>query len=246
MVCLFGFKMKEKGKTKSLVVVLILVLVGVLAVFGLNTAKDMFSSAAGGAEPTGVKVDAKDNSATISWTTEKDVMAVLQYGTTPASLLLRALETTPGATHRVAISPLKSGTTYYFNIRVGDDIFDNGGIPYSFKTMAGGETVPAAGGALEDMVPGEATAAPTKAQQATAAPTKAATGDKCGFLKEYYGDTDSEYDYNADGKVNVLDFVICQDCQKILNNMGSSDAEYDKNGDGRVNMPDYVQCLSGS
>ncbi len=239
--------MKEKGKAKSLIVIVILILVGVLAVFGLDTAKDMFSSAAGGAEPIGVKVEESANSAAITWSTEKEVMAVLQYGTTPASLLLRALETNSSVLHKVSISPLKSGTTYYFNIRVGDDIFDNGGIPYSFKTGAGeakiGESV---GGSVASPIP-----SPTEMVQATPVPVSTGTetsteaeDEKCSFLNSHYGDTDSEYDYNGDGKVNVMDFVQCRNCQEILDNIGSTELEHDRNGDGKVNMPDYLQCLS--
>jgi len=233
--------MKGKGKAKSLIVIVILVLVGVLAVFGLDTAKDIFSSAAGGAEPIGVKVEETANSAVITWSTEKEAMAVLQYGTTPASLLLRALETNPSVSHKVSISPLKSGTTYYFNIRVGDDIFDNGGIPYSFKTEAGEAKV---GESVGGPIP-----SPTEAVQTAPVPTgtgtESSTGDeKCSFLNDHYGDTDSEYDYNGDGKVNVMDFVQCRDCQEILDNIGSTELEHDRNGDGKVNIPDYLQCLS--
>jgi len=231
--------MKEKGKAKSLIIIVILVLVGVLAVFGLNTAKDMFSSAAGGAEPMGVKVEETANSAIITWSTEKESMAVLQYGTTPASLLLRALETSPSVSHKVSISPLKSGTTYYFNIRVGDEIFDNGGIPYSFKTEAGGAKVgESVGGPV-------ASPSPTVAVKLTPTPTETSTGeDKCAFLEDHYGGTESEYDFNEDGKVNILDFVRCRECQKVLDNMGDTGSEYDYNEDGKVNMPDYLQCLS--
>jgi hypothetical protein len=238
---LFGFKMKGKGKAKSLIIILILVLVGVLAVFGLNTAKDMFSSAAGGAEPTGVKVEAQSNAATISWTSQKEVMAVLQYGTTPASLLLRALETNPSTTHQVAISPLKSATTYYFNIRVGDEVYDNGGIPYSFKTEAGGgggEGVPEinlTGGAQKP----SSTPVPSQAK-----PTSGDTEDKCSFLSEHYGESGPQYDYNGDGKVNVMDYTRCRECQEILGHLGSAEVKYDKNGDGKVNMTDYVECMS--
>lgn len=230
--------MTGKGKTKSLIIILILILVGVLAVFGLNTAKDMFSSAAGGADPVGVKVEAEANLATVVWTTEKEVMAVLQYGTTPASLLLRALETNPSISHRMTISPLKSGTTYYFNIRVGDEIYDNGGIPYSFKTNAGGAKTE------EVSVSPSPKVSPTLVPSQTKTPSPAGTTEKCAFLEDHYGESGSEYDYNGDGKVNIMDYVRCQDCQKILDNIGSTDSLYDKDGDGKVNMPDYIKCLS--
>ena len=84
----------------------------------------------------------------ISWDSDKSSKAYVQYGTTPASLLLSVpsrdeLQTAAGdSNHRISIKTFKPNTNYYFRIRVGDEVtayndwevFDNGGIPYSFKT----------------------------------------------------------------------------------------------------------------
>ena len=99
---------------KTVIIVVILILTGVLAVVGLRAAKTYLGGAAGGTEPTGVRAQADARSATISWQTEKESQGVVEYGTTPASLLLRALESQPTTVHRVVLSPLKGETTYYF------------------------------------------------------------------------------------------------------------------------------------
>lgn len=74
-------------------------------------------------------------SATITYNTNIPTLTVIEYGTTPASLLLRAPESTKSSNHSIVLSPLKSGTNYYFRIRIGEKVYDNNGIPFSFKTQ---------------------------------------------------------------------------------------------------------------
>jgi hypothetical protein len=114
-------------------------------------------------------------------------------------LLLRALENQPSTTHRVVLSPLKEETTYYFRIRVGEEIYDNNGIPYSFKTK-----------------PGEVMVSPTVAVQPTVAATPTSTGsdtkvttcNKSEFM-EKFGTSDDKYDFDENGTVNTSDWVQC-------------------------------------
>ena len=106
-------------------------------------------------------------------------MGIVEYGTTPASLLLRAPESDQTVSHAVVLSPLKANTNYYFRIRVGEEVFDNSGIPYSFKTKVGGEDGPI----------------PTKAKEVT--PT----------LVD--GECQRGVDYNKDGTTNSLDYIEC-------------------------------------
>lgn len=73
-------------------------------------------------------------SAAIIWRSNQSTTGVIEYGTTPASLLLRAVETKETISHRVYLSPLKPGVNYYYRIRVGSNVYDNNGIPFSFKT----------------------------------------------------------------------------------------------------------------
>lgn len=214
----------NKSKVKTIIVVFILLLVGVLGVLGLSTAKTYLSGAAAGVEPKGVSVVVQARQATITWTSEKASMGVVEYGTSPASLLLRAPETDLITSHSMVLSPLKPGLSYYFRVRVGDEVFDNNGIPYSFKTKdeEAGDGVP------------QVTVAPNGP---TLVPTQA-TGGSCQF----------GIDYNEDGVKNAFDVAYCNQ-----NNLGGSGGEtsqvdecstsedYDANG--VVNSFDMIKCL---
>lgn len=205
---------------------LILVLVGVLGVLGVNTVRTYMSGAAADVEPIGVAAAAGEDggTATISWTTNKAVQSVVEYGTTPASLLLRGVETDAATSHKLTITPLKANTSYYFRIRVGEEVFDNGGIPYSFKTKVSG---PEAGGAKVSTAPVVTKALTTPGKQSC----------------------DKTSDYNKDGVVNTMDFVLC------IKNGGATlptpsgatgagqcdNVDYDKNG--VINSLDRIKCL---
>lgn len=216
--------MKGKISFKTIVILVILVLVGVLGVLGMNTMKTYLGSAAAGSEPKAVLAAPSDDgkSATVTWTTDKSVQAIVEYGTTPASLLLRSLETDATMSHRVVLTPLKSGVNYYFRIKVGEEIFDNNGIPYSFKTG-------------EPMV---AEVTPTIVE-----PTKAIAGAPA---------CSQTVDYNGDGVVNSLDYVQCvknggenktaTPTTEVVNNGGCvAGVDYDANG--TINSLDMIKCL---
>lgn len=197
---------------KTIIIIIILLLTGFLSVVGLRAAKTYLSGAAGGSEPKGVNVQADVKSATITWQTEKDVQGIVEYGTTPASLLLRALETQPTKVHRVALSPLKENTTYYFRIRVGETIYDNGGIPYSFKTQSTGAAVPTSGPTSAPTptsrpISPTVTPAPTSPQESTGS----AKVTQCvqSEFKDKYGTKDSRYDFDDNGIVNTRDWIKC-------------------------------------
>jgi len=211
-------------------VIVILLLVGVLGVLGINTARTYLSGASGATEPKAVKAQPGEDgrSAIISWTSDKPSMGIVEYGTTPASLLLRAIESTEVSSHQVSLAPLKPNVNYYYRIRVGDDIFDNNGIPYSFKTGEGsGEMV-------------------QEAPQIQ--PTSPPVGVTC----------QSGVDYNNDGKVNSLDMIECrkQNPQSTsaptsfpeattapTNPDGACKSGVDYNNDGKINSLDMVKCL---
>ena len=224
----------KKISFKSIIIVVILLLVGVLGVLGINTAKTYMSGASAGSIPKGVVGTPSEDgrSAIISWSSDKATMGVVEYGTTPASLLLRAIESAEASSHQVMISPLKPGVSYYFRIRVGDEVFDNNGIPWSFKTNeAAGETVQ------------EMPAEPIQEMMPTSAPV--VSGCQGGV------------DYNNDGKINSLDMVAC----KAKNGDSVSSAPMasptvssgtagdeclstvDYNNDGKINSLDRVKCL---
>jgi hypothetical protein len=213
--------MKSKISIKTIIIIVILLLVGVLGVLGVNTAKTYLSGASADLEPTNVlgKGNEDGKSATITWLTDKAAMGVVEYGTTPASLLLRAPETSQSTNHSIVLSPLKAGTNYYFRIRVGEEVFDNNGIPYSFKTKV-------------------ATAEPTLIPTVALIPTIKVATDS-GEVNECSRTTD----YNGDGVVNSLDYVSCLKTKPtgVSNDPCSVSSDYNK--DGVVNSLDKFKCL---
>ena len=220
---------KRDGKVniKAVIGVVVLLLVMVLVILGMDTIKTYLSGAAAGVEPTGVSVAASNGEATVTWTSEKPSMGVVEYGTSPASLLLRAPETESTTSHRVVLSPLRSGVSYYLRIRVGDEVFDNNGIPYSFKTKDGGEAVG------ETQVTGQPTMTPVAKQESTGEAS-----------------CSSGVDYNGDGVVNSFDMVACKSKKTsqtgtttvpVVSGSCKSGTDYD--GNGVVNSFDMVKCL---
>lgn len=212
--------MTKGGSTlKTIIVLVILVLVGVLGVLGVNTIKTYTSGASSNGEPKSVLAKPSANSATISWTSDVKAQSVVEYGTSPASLLLRAAETDSIVDHSVQISPLKQNTSYYFRIRVGDQVYDNGGIPYSFKTKV------------------DETATPTIVTMPTVAlvPTAASTCMR-------------NIDYNKDGTTNSLDFIYCMQHPLggtivPTGTTSTCSREIDYNADGVINSLDFIKCL---
>ena len=217
--------MKGKIKAKTVIIIVILLLAGVLGVLGINTAKTYLGSAAGGIELTNIRAESNEDGrgAEIIWTSDKESMGVVEYGTTPASLLLRAVESEGVLSHKVALAPLKPNVSYYFRIRVGDEIYDNGGIPYSFRTEAKEVVSPTP----------EVTIVPL-------APTISAVG------------CDGSSDYNGDGAINSLDRIDCMSgdgsgaVPTIVPTVvedGCSNVDHD--GNGVINSIDRIKCLQG-
>ena len=132
--------MKGKISLKTIIVFVIIILAVVLGVLGVNTVRTYLGGAAGGIGPNEGSVVAAPSedgkSAVISWISDKESMGLVEYGTTPASLLLTAVESSAVTSHQVTLTQLRDGYTYYYRIKVGEEIFENNGIPYSFKTRA--------------------------------------------------------------------------------------------------------------
>lgn len=78
--------------------------------------------------------DISQNSVKISWVTGRESQGVVEYGTTPTALNFFAPETQKSINHSVDLTLLSPNTTYYFQIRIGDKKYDNGGVPWSFTT----------------------------------------------------------------------------------------------------------------
>lgn len=223
--------MTKKPTVKTIIIIVIMLLVGVLGVLGIKTAKTLYSGASSVAEPKNVlaKVNDDGKSAVITWISDKASMGIVEYGTTPASLLLRAPESEEVTNHAVTLSALKANTNYYFRIRVGEELFDNNGIPYSFKTK---EATPS-GIVLPVMT---STPTPTASVGLRPSPSPA-VGGVC----------DRKTDYNGDGVVNSLDYIHCQKGRGrgVVTPVPAKNCSSpgDLNNDGVVNSLDIRKCL---
>ncbi|MCL4384675.1 dockerin type I domain-containing protein [Patescibacteria group bacterium] len=258
---------------KTAVVLVILVLVGVLGVLGMGTVRTYLSGATAGYEPKNVVPTINDSEVVINWNSDKPSRGYIQYGTTPASLLLSVpsrdeLESsTPDTNHRISIKTFKGNTTYYFRIRAGTDtasyteweVFDNGGIPWQFKTKGDGSgSSPTYLG--RGLTPTPDTTTVTIAPLPTvASDSSAISGTQVaptGTLKACAAGVD----YNGDGVVNSLDMIYCNrsggaiqaapvvtvaPTAAVSTSSGSGTtckSGVDYNKDGTINSLDMIYC----
>jgi hypothetical protein len=115
------------------IVIFIGLVVGYFAIFGTRAADF---------EPRDVIIsNIEKNSVRTSWATGVDTQGVVEYGTTPTALNFFAPEATKGKTHSLDLTLLSPNTTYYFDIRVGDKKYDNGGVPWTFTTKGAENSV---------------------------------------------------------------------------------------------------------
>ena len=124
----------------KILAIIIGIIVFILLVFA---AFRIFGTRAADLEPQDVVVSTiEKNSAKLSWATGVDTQAVVEYGTSPTALNFFAPEATKGKTHSLDLTLLSPSTTYYFDIRVGDKKYDNGGVPWTFTTKGAEKSVP--------------------------------------------------------------------------------------------------------
>jgi len=210
--------MKGKINLKTIIIFAILILVIVLSVLGVGAAKTFMSGATADYEPQNlISTPSEDGkTATVSWTTDKEVKASIFYGTNMASLLLMAEDLDPVVDHNILLTNLRANTTYYYKIVVdNDNIFDNGGMMYSFKTS----------GQVEQVV-----LEPTVAIVPTVALTTPGAAS-----------CDRTTDYNKDGVVNSIDYISCS--SGSVTPAAADPCAGDYNKDGIINSLDRIKCL---
>lgn len=231
--------MKGKVNLKTIIILGISVLVIVLLVLGVKVVKTVISGAAAGYEPQSLTATPKEDgkSAVVSWTTDKSVKASIFYGTNMASLLLMAEDVEPTSNHNILLTNLRSDTTYFYKIVVdNNNIFDNGGSMFSFKTVAAVVEQP-----VEEVSSLEQTMdiKPTITQAPVASSSTSSAKTNC----------DKKTDYNKDGVVNSIDYISCMrgKITPAATTTGTVDkCAGDYNKDGIVNSLDRIRCLQDS
>jgi len=106
----------------------------VVVVGGFLLVQNVFTKASDSAPRDLVISGVTNNSAKINWTTDQETQAVIEYGASPTSLNLFAPESQKQKAHTVEVTLLSPGTSYYFQIRIGETKYDNGGVPWTFST----------------------------------------------------------------------------------------------------------------
>lgn len=77
-----------------------------------------------------------ENSAKVVWATGQETQGVIEYGTSPTSLNFFAPESEKTQSHEADLTLLSPSTTYYFQIRITDQKYDNSGVPWTFTTKS--------------------------------------------------------------------------------------------------------------
>ena len=152
----------------------------------------VFGTRASDSEPRDVVVsNIEKNSVRASWATGVDTQGVVEYGTTPTALNFFAPEATKGKTHSLDLTLLSPNTTYYFDIRVGDTKYDNGGVPWTFTTKGAESSVVAP----TTSAPTQPVSQPTPFQRLEVSDGTNCTETDCVKIKEKLGKGCSTQDY---------------------------------------------------
>jgi len=134
--------MDDPRITKIASIVIGFIIAILLIVMGFKIVQKVFIRAEDITPVDVVVSDITQNSVKITWATAQETQGVVEYGTTPTALNFFAPETQKTTSHSVDLTLLSPTTTYYFQIRVGDQKFDNGGVPWSFTSKGTGTSQP--------------------------------------------------------------------------------------------------------
>ncbi len=127
----------KKHNIKRIVAISLVVVVGLpLLFFGLISGSGIFAREEDSIPQEVVVKDISKSSGTVSWITGRNTQGVIEYGVSPNVLNFYAPEQTAQKKHSVQLTLLTPSTPYYFVIRVGDKVYDNEGMPWTFTTRS--------------------------------------------------------------------------------------------------------------
>ncbi len=126
--------MQKLKLTRITAIVIGVVISFVVIAAGLFTYFSVFSRASNAAPSDVLVAKITSQSASITWSTGEETQGTIEYGTSPAELGFYAPEALKTTTHTVDLTLLQPNTTHYFIIRIGDNVFDNAGVPWTFTT----------------------------------------------------------------------------------------------------------------
>ncbi|OGK64980.1 hypothetical protein A2313_02820 [Candidatus Roizmanbacteria bacterium RIFOXYB2_FULL_41_10] len=209
---MFKLKVKQVRVVTYILGAVASILMGIL---GFRFLGEYLTSRASDSAPKNLSItEITTSSAVVKWSSDQDIQVVIEYGTSPTSLTFFAPEATRTKEHRVELNLLTEATTYYFQIKSGDQVFDNGGVPWTFTTLSQAEANPTQAPAVTSEP--TTTAEPTIAEST---PALSPTIDPAGVTKDttcnletyknrFYTDA-PEYDQDNNGVVNLRDWSLC-------------------------------------
>ena len=215
---MFKLKVKQVRIATYVLGAIASLLIGIL---GFRFLGEILTSRASSSTPLNLSItQITQNSAAVKWETDQETQVVIEYGTSPTSLNFFAPEATKSKEHHLELNLLTEATTYYFQIKSGDQVFDNGGVPWTFTTLKQSEEPPPPA-ETETAEPTTATTSVSPTTEPTTSPTiqpsptvdpKTVTKDtKCDLntYKTYYYTDTPEYDQDNNGIVNLHDLSLC-------------------------------------
>lgn len=126
--------MQSTVRSRILAVLIGLGISVIVLVFGFGIFQGALTRATDTAPRDVAILEKTSTSAKITWTTGQESQSLIRYGTTRNALNFFAPETTRTTAHSVDISLLSPGTTYFFQIEVGEQVYNNNGEPWTFTT----------------------------------------------------------------------------------------------------------------
>jgi hypothetical protein len=132
--------MKKKSTIPTILGIIILI-VGIFAgVFSLRNVQVFRIGASTESSPKDIRVsNITDNSATISWTTDKATLGFIAWGSSQGDTNKVENEDASSQkyfSHNISLTGLSPNTNYFYKINSDGTNFDNGGIPWQFTTGA--------------------------------------------------------------------------------------------------------------
>lgn len=161
-----GIQIDKKNLPKILGIGVGVIVALVLVFFGFKLVQGVFTKASDAAPREVIITGITQNTAKIGWDTDQETQAVIEYGTSPTALNYFAPESASTKKHSVEITLLSPSTTYYFQIRIGDKKYDNGGVPWTFATKGKGDTASITPGASPSASSSSSSTGPTPTTQA--------------------------------------------------------------------------------
>ena len=185
-----------------------------MGILGFRFLGEYLTSRASDSAPKNLSItEITTSSAVVKWSSDQDIQVVIEYGTSPTSLTFFAPEATRTKEHRVELNLLTEATTYYFQIKSGDQVFDNGGVPWTFTTLSQAEANPTQTSTEPTVAETVPTTEPTTTTtlSPTVDPTNVTKDTTCDletYKNRFYTDA-PEYDQDNNGVVNLRDWSLC-------------------------------------